>query len=85
MAYNYPKKPKPPTPPQSQQPQPQPQQSYPSFGDTVRGIGDAIKAPFAGFYNGFFNTGKNYEQWMREKQRKRRGLAPPRNWLQRLT
>lgn len=61
-----------------------------------RGIGptdiwDTIKAPLAGMWQGLGGRNLNYDQYIREKARKRRGLAPgsypgrgPMGWLHRV-
>ena len=49
-------------------------------------IWDTISAPLAGLWQGLGGKNLNYDQWIREKARKRRGLPTQRRgWLGRIT
>lgn len=61
---------------------------FPGPVDIGSGIWDTISAPLAGLYQGLVGKNLNYDQWIREKARKRRGRAPGQypgrgvvNWL----
>lgn len=63
---------------------------YPGPVDIGKGIWETINAPLAGLWQGLGGKNLNYDQWIREKARKRRGRAPgrypgrgPINWLSR--
>lgn len=57
---------------------------FPGPGD----VWDTMMAPLAGLWQGLGGKNLNYDQWIREKARKRRGQTPgsyrgrgPVNWL----
>lgn len=79
MAYSRPRNPPATTPEASQ---------FPGPVDIGHGIWDTISAPLAGLWQGLGGKNLNYDQWIREKARKRRGQTPgkypgrgPVNWL----
>ena len=78
MAYYRPRKP--PEDPQNAPDMP----AFPGPGD----IWSTMKAPLAGLWEGLAGKNRNFEQYMAEKARKRRGKAPgqypgrgPIGWL----
>ncbi len=78
MAYYRPRK-----PPQDPSEAP----AAPQFPGPVD-IWDTISAPLAGLWEGLGGKNRNYDQWIREKARKRRGQTPgqypgrgPVGWL----
>ena len=66
MAYYNPRKP--PTSPESAP-------DVPSFPGPVD-IWDTMKAPLAGLWEGLVGKNRNYEQYVREKMRRRQGQVP---------
>lgn len=75
MAYNRPRN------PQISQKDPVQQKTGPNIGDFV----DVGRSGLAGFWQGLSGKNKTYEQWLREKKRKKQGFPTPgSNWLQRL-
>ena len=66
MAYNFPRNPR---------KSPEETSGDPQFPGPVD-IWDTIKSPLAGLWQGLGGKNLNYEQYVREKARKRRGQAP---------
>jgi hypothetical protein len=79
MAYNYPQN------LQTQQPQLDPNSNDPNV---LRQMWELARSGVAGFGQGLWGKNMTFEQWSRERERRKKGLPPSqysnKNWLTRL-